>query len=43
MYLKGFEDAKLIKEMDEKVRGQVVNVACLPGIVKYSLAMFNTH
>ena len=38
-----FADAKLVKDMDEKVREQVSNVACLPGIVKASLAMSDAH
>jgi tRNA-splicing ligase RtcB len=38
-----FGDKKLIKEMDEKVFEQVSNVATLPGIVKYSLAMPDAH
>nr|WP_281419234.1 RtcB family protein [Marinobacterium ramblicola] len=33
----------LIGEMDEKVREQVTNVACLPGIVKASYAMPDAH
>lgn len=38
-----FGDEKLIKEMDEKVREQITNVACLPGILKASLAMSDAH
>ncbi len=38
-----FGDEKLIEEMDEKVYEQVSNVACLPGIVKASLAMPDAH
>lgn len=38
-----FADEKLIKEMDEKVREQVTNVACLPGILKASLVMPDGH
>ncbi len=34
---------KLIEEMDEKVYEQVTNVACLPGIQKFSLAMPDAH
>ncbi len=34
---------ELIEEMDEKVYEQVSNVACLPGIVKASLAMPDAH
>ncbi|GGY03025.1 RNA-splicing ligase RtcB [Litchfieldella qijiaojingensis] len=33
----------LIQAMDEKVRDQVVNVACLPGIVSASYAMPDAH
>ncbi len=38
-----FASRKLIEEMDEKVREQVTNVACLPGIVKASIAMPDAH
>ncbi|HOK35153.1 MAG TPA: RtcB family protein [Candidatus Pacearchaeota archaeon] len=38
-----FGDQKLIEEMDEKVKEQVQNVACLPGIYKASLAMPDAH
>lgn len=38
-----FADEKLLEEMDEKVREQVTNVACLPGIQKASLAMPDAH
>lgn len=38
-----FADEKLVKEMDEKVKEQVINVACLPGILKASLAMPDAH
>lgn len=38
-----FADEKLVKEMDEKVREQVTNVACLPGILKASLVMPDGH
>lgn len=38
-----FADEKLVKEMDEKVREQVTNVACLPGILKVSLVMPDGH
>jgi len=38
-----FADVKLVRDMDEKVREQVTNVACLPGIVKASLAMSDAH
>lgn len=38
-----FADKKLIEEMDEKVREQVTNVACLPGIQKAAMAMSDAH
>lgn len=38
-----FGDEKLVGEMDEKMREQVINVACLPGILKASLAMPDAH
>ncbi len=38
-----FGSKKLIENMDEKVREQVTNVACLPGIVKASMAMPDAH
>ncbi len=38
-----FASRKLLEEMDEKVREQVTNVACLPGIVKASIAMPDAH
>ncbi|MBU0677049.1 MAG: RtcB family protein [Verrucomicrobia bacterium] len=38
-----YGDETLIREMDEKVREQVSNVACLPGIVKASFAMPDAH
>lgn len=38
-----FGDEKLVSEMDEKVGEQVSNVACLPGILKASLAMPDAH
>lgn len=38
-----FGDEKLIKEMDDKVKEQVSNVACLPGIIEASLAMPDAH
>ncbi|MCS7150168.1 MAG: RtcB family protein [Caldimicrobium sp.] len=38
-----FGSEKLIEEMDEKVYEQVYNVACLPGIVKASIAMPDAH
>lgn len=38
-----FADKKLVQEMDDKVKEQISNVACLPGIVKASLAMPDAH
>ncbi len=38
-----FASRKLLEEMDEKVREQVTNVACLPGVVKASMAMPDAH
>ncbi len=38
-----FASKRLLEEMDEKVREQVTNVACLPGIVKASMAMPDAH
>ncbi len=38
-----FASQKLIEEMDEKVREQLTNVACLPGIVSASIAMPDAH
>lgn len=38
-----FASEKLIAEMDEKVREQVKNVACLPGIQSASMAMPDAH
>ena len=38
-----FANSNLIKEMDEKVLEQVINVACLPGIQKASMAMSDAH
>ena len=38
-----FASEKLVKEMDEKVREQVTNVAMLPGIQIASLAMPDAH
>lgn len=38
-----YADEALIKAMDEKVRQQATNVACLPGIVKASFAMPDAH
>ncbi len=36
-------DSKLLKEIDNRTIGQVVNIACLPGIVNYSMAMPDVH
>ncbi|MFQ5775711.1 MAG: RtcB family protein [Kiloniellaceae bacterium] len=38
-----FADEALIRDMDDKVREQVVNVAKLPGIVRASYAMPDAH
>ncbi len=38
-----FASERLVREMDEKVRQQVANVASLPGIVKASYAMPDAH
>jgi tRNA-splicing ligase RtcB len=38
-----FASEKLVSEMDEKVREQVRNVACLPGIQVASMAMPDAH
>lgn len=38
-----FASQKLVEEMDEKVREQITNVACLPGIVHASIAMPDAH
>lgn len=38
-----FADETLLREMDDKVREQVVNVAKLPGIVRASYAMPDAH
>ena len=38
-----YADRTLVSEMDEKVREQVVNVACLPGIITASYAMPDAH
>jgi tRNA-splicing ligase RtcB len=38
-----FANEKLIREMDEKVREQVMNVAVLPGIQTASIAMPDAH
>jgi tRNA-splicing ligase RtcB len=38
-----YADADLIADMDDKVRQQLVNVACLPGIVRAAYAMPDAH
>src|SRR5512135_3337460 len=38
-----YGDAALLAEMDEKVREQIANVACLPGIVDAAYAMPDAH
>ena len=38
-----YADRALISDMDDKVREQVVNVACLPGIITASYAMPDAH
>ena len=38
-----YADEALIRDMDEKVREQAVNVATLPGIVRASYAMPDAH
>jgi len=38
-----YADADLIKGMDDKVYEQMINVACLPGIIKASYAMPDAH
>jgi tRNA-splicing ligase RtcB len=38
-----YADEALIREMDEKVREQAVNVATLPGIVRAAYAMPDAH
>jgi tRNA-splicing ligase RtcB len=38
-----FASEMLVKDMDDKVKDQITNVACLPGIVKASLAMPDAH
>lgn len=38
-----FASEGLVQEMDDKVSEQISNVACLPGIVKASLAMPDAH
>jgi len=38
-----FASRELLEEMDDKVREQLCNVACLPGIVKAAYAMPDAH
>lgn len=38
-----FASRELIQAMGEKVKDQITNVACLPGIQKASLAMPDAH
>ena len=38
-----YASEKLFAEMDEGVFEQVTNLACMPGIVKYALAMPDAH
>lgn len=38
-----FASAKLMEDIDEKVKEQITNVACLPGIQKASMAMPDAH
>jgi len=38
-----FASQELVEEMDHKVYEQVSNVACLPGIQRYSMAMPDAH
>jgi len=38
-----FGDENIIQEIDEKVKEQITNVACLPGIQKASIAMPDAH
>ena len=38
-----FASRELVEEMDHKVYEQVSNVACLPGIQRYSMAMPDAH
>ena len=38
-----FASDKLFKEMDEGVFEQVTNMACMPGIQKYAMAMPDAH
>jgi tRNA-splicing ligase RtcB len=38
-----FATEELMREMDQKVFEQLVNVACLPGIVKAAYAMPDAH
>jgi tRNA-splicing ligase RtcB len=38
-----FASQQLVEEMDEKVYEQVTNVACLPGLQRFSIAMPDAH
>ncbi len=38
-----FADKNLLLNMDDKVKEQLINVACLPGIVRASMAMPDAH
>ena len=38
-----FADRELIEDMDDKVREQICNVCCLPGIVESALVMPDAH
>ena len=38
-----YASEKLVRDMDDKVREQVVNVASLPGIVKAAYAIPDAH
>ncbi|MDH5345010.1 MAG: RtcB family protein, partial [Gammaproteobacteria bacterium] len=38
-----FADRVLVEEMDDKVREQISNVCCLPGIVGNALVMPDAH
>jgi tRNA-splicing ligase RtcB len=38
-----YADAQLLQDMDQKVYGQITNVATLPGIVEAAYAMPDAH
>jgi len=38
-----YASGKILSEIEEEAINQVINVATLPGIVKYSLAMPDIH